>query len=341
MDVHQKNKEIVGRLRAVLYDCEEQKLVSLLSEIFHPEALVHLSYPFEDMHGPKEYYQKAYAPLLQAIPDLERRDYIVIGGSAETGDWVGCAGYYIGVFERPWLDIPPTCHPVVLRYAEFYRLEEGKIVEVQALWDIPQVMMQARAWPLAPSLGVEWLVPGPATDDGIVPPPYDKSKSDASKKLVEDMLTSLGNFAEGGHEAMNLPKFWHPKMSWYGPAGIGSNRRISGFRNWHQIPFLKAMPDRVGGVGDNRTFLADGDYVGFTAWPGMSMKLSDDGWLGIAPSNKNITMRSLDFWRCENGMLRENWILVDLLDVYNQLGVDVFSRMREFTVDRQTVRLQL
>jgi predicted ester cyclase len=341
MDVHQKNKEIVGRLRAVLYDCEEQKLVDVLGEIFHPEALVHLSYPFEDMKGPNDYYQKAYAPLLRAIPDLERRDYIVIGGSAETGDWVGCAGYYIGVFERPWLDIPATCHPVVMRYAEFYRLEEGKIVEVQALWDIPQVMIQARAWPLSPSLGVEWLVPGPATIDGLVPPPYDLTKSDASKKLVEDMLTSLGNYADGGHDAMNLPKFWHPKMSWYGPAGIGSNRRISGFRNWHQIPFLKAMPDRVGGVGDNMTFLADGDYVGFTAWPGMSMKLSDDGWLGIAPSNKNITMRSLDFWRCENGMLRENWVLVDLLDVYNQLGVDVFSRMREFTVARQAVRPQL
>jgi hypothetical protein len=28
-------------------------------------------------------------------------------------------------------------------------------------------------------------------------------------------------------------------------------------------------------------------------------------------------------------MIRENWVLVDLLDVYNQLGVDVLARMRE------------
>ena len=40
-------------------------------------------------------------------------------------------------------------------------------------------------------------------------------------------------------------------------------------------------------------------------------------------------MRSLDFWRVEGDLIRENWVLVDLLDVYSQLGVDVFARMRE------------
>jgi len=38
----------------------------------------------------------------------------------------------------------------------------------------------------------------------------------------------------------------------------------------------------------------------------------------------------------ENGLIRENWVLVDLLHIYNQLGVDVFSWMREWTVARQS-----
>ena len=67
----------------------------------------------------------------------------------------------------------------------------------------------------------------------------------------------------------------------------------------------------------------------------MQMTFSGDGWLGIAPANQKLTMRSLDFWRCENGLIRENWVLVDLLHVYDQLGVDVFERMREITVARQ------
>ena len=45
-------------------------------------------------------------------------------------------------------------------------------------------------------------------------------------------------------------------------------------------------------------------------------------------------MRSLDFWRVENGLIRENWVLVDLLDAYAQLGVDVFRRLREFNKAR-------
>ena len=49
------------------------------------------------------------------------------------------------------------------------------------------------------------------------------------------------------------------------------------------------------------------------------------------PSGQEITMRSLDFWRVEGDLIRENWVLVDLLDVYYQLGVDVFARLRGVT----------
>lgn len=258
----------------------------------------------------------------------------MIAGEANNDNWVGCAGHYMGIFENSWLDIPPTQHMVAMRYHEFFRIVDNKIVEMQALWDIPQVMMQARAWAMTPSLGVEWLVPSPATNDGVIKTPYNKSKADASVKLVDDMLTGLGKSSHGV-DAMELDKYWHPKFNWYGPAGIGSMRRISGFRNWHQIPFLKAMPDRVGHI-ENGAFFGDDAYVGFTAWPGMSMTISGDGWLGIAPSNQEITMRSLDFWRCENGLIRENWVLVDLLHVYNQIDVDVFDRMREITYARQS-----
>jgi predicted ester cyclase len=298
-----------------------------------PDCQIHLAYPLEDLKGPEALYQKAYHPLIGAIPDLERRDFIVMAGRSETGNWIGCAGCYMGVFEHPWLDIPATLHPVFMRYHEFFRMENDKIVEMQALWDIPQVMMQANAWPMTPSLGVEWMVPGPATQDGIITIPYNEKKANDSLQLVLDMLASLEKYAEHGAEAMNLERYWHPKCSWYGPAGIGSNRRISGFRHWHQRPFLNAMPNRT--VGGECFFFGDENYVAVTGWPNMRSTISGDGWLGIAPSNQEITMCSLDFWRCENGKIRENWVLVDILDVYRQIGVDVFSRMRELTAARQ------
>ena len=188
---------------------------------------------------------------------------------------------------------------------------------------------------MTPSLGVEWVIPGPAQQDGIITTPYDEQQAEASLKLVVDMLASLSKYPQqGGVEIMELERFWHPHFLWYGPAGIGSMRRISGFRNWHQRPFLNAMPDRKG-RGAYGAMFADGAYVGVTGWPNMEATISGDGWLGIAPANQELTMRSLDFWRCEKGLLRENWVLVDMLDVYHQLGVDVFARMREMTVARQ------
>ena len=216
-------------------------------------------------------------------------------------NWIGCGGYYTGVFERAWLDIPPTRHVVNMRYIEFFRLEDERIAEAKLLWDIPALMMQADAWPMAPSLGVEINVPGPATQDGIVAGDVDPEVSAVSMTMVDDMVHGLGRFAEGGAEAMQLDRFWHPKMNWYGPAGIGSNRRLSGFRNWHQVPFLNAMPDRCSdtqnGVYD--CYFADGNYVFFCGWPAMKATVTGDGWMGIAPSGQQLDMASLDIWRCE------------------------------------------
>ena len=131
---------------------------------------------------------------------------------------------------------------------------------------------------------------------------------------------------------MEAERFWHPRMNWYGPSGIGSTRGIAGFRAWHQVPFLNALPDRTGGTSGelDSHFIAEGAYVAVTGWPNMQMTVTGDGWLGIAPAGQFITMRSLDFWRCENGKIRENWVLVDLLDVFAQLNVDVLARLREF-----------
>jgi predicted ester cyclase len=332
-EIYSKNKALLKPLRNALYNFDRSSALFELNKVLAPDALVQLSYPFETMCGAQSFYEVAYEPLSNAIPDLERRETILLAGISEDGsNWVGCCGYYTGSFEKSWLDIPPTGHQISMRFHEFFRIENDLVVEVQALWDIPEVMMQANAWPMVPSLGREWHVPAPATQDGLTIPP-DSQLAANSAKLVTDMCDSLGNYATGGVVAMALDKYWHPRCNWYGPSGIGTGRGIKGFRHWHQIPFLNGMPNRVGDV-DKGYLISDGNYVGFTAWPGMQMTISNDGWLGIAPANQKITMRSLDFWRCENGLIRENWVLVDLLHVYHQLGVDVLGRMKEFNKAR-------
>jgi hypothetical protein len=66
----------------------------------------------------------------------------------------------------------------------------------------------------------------------------------------------------------------------------------------------------------------------------MYQTITHGGWLGLPPMDKKIAMRSLDFWRLEGGLIRENWVMVDLLHMYDQVGVDVLGRMREFNKAR-------
>lgn len=331
------NKARLTALLSAMHNFEGAKVKALLAGLMNDDAVAHLCFPFNDLLGPTEVYDRCYAPLLLAMPDLERRDLIVMSGTTAKGhEWVGCAGHYLGTFVAPWLEIPPTGHITHMRFHEFFRFEQGKIVEIQAIWDIPEVMLQARAWPLAPSLGWEGFIPGPATQDGLTIFDQHPDQGIASAQHVLDMLDHLSLHPKhGGPEVMQLQRFWHPRMNWYGPAGIGSSRGIEGFRHWHQIPFLNAMPDR--GSHDHSLdfhFFGEGPYVAVTGWPNMKQTISQGGWLGIAPSGQQISLRSLDFWRLDDHLIRENWVLVDLLDLYHQVGIDVFARLREFNKAR-------
>ena len=322
-------KAILEPYRTALYDFGDRSLEHVEQVLRH--AVCRMPEPFGTMDGVGAI--SVFAALGAAWPDLERRRYICVSGSDDDGaTWIGEAGYYTGTFVAPWLDIPATGRTVHMRFHEFFRVDGDRIVETQFGWDIPEVIVQAGAWPLAPSLGRDWCVPGPATCDGLGPhSDQTGAAGEASKALVLDMLIHMSKHPrEGGPEVMEMDRFWHPNMHWYGPTGIGTSRGISGFRRQHQIPFLSAMPDR-GSYRDTMGyhFFAEGNYVGVTGWPNMKQTHSDPGWLGLPPTGKLITLKSLDFWRLENGLIRENWVLVDLIDVYQQLGVDVFERMRE------------
>ncbi len=307
-----------------------ESVQATIQQLFSPNATIHMCYPFGDLSDGNAYFTQCLAPLNQAIPDLERRDMILLAGTTPEGqDWIGAMGNYMGTFLSPFLDIPPTGHLVHMRYHEFYRVDNGMITEMQAIWDIPELMMQASAWPMAPQLGAYLCTPPPMSGDGLTV----SGDGQMAYDHVVAMLTDLCKYPSNPDpKIMCLDRYWHPRFNWYGPAGIGAMRGISGFRNWHQIPFLRGMPDRkLDALGDLEShWFSEGDYVCETGWPNMRLTLSGDGWMGIAPSGKQVLLRSLDFWRMEGKRIRENWVLIDLLDLYHQVGVDVLGRMKEF-----------
>ena len=168
-----------------MYDFDLDAVRDVLNDICAPDVVFRLAYPFESTSGVDAYLDKSYAPLLMALPDLERRDHIVMAGSTPEGaDWVGCGGTYVGSFAGPWLDIPPTGHIVHMRFHEFYRIQNGKIVEMQALWDIPEVMMQAGAWPMAPRSGGNGMCRGLRPVTGLCRGPHDAEAGEPSSAHI-------------------------------------------------------------------------------------------------------------------------------------------------------------
>ncbi|WP_068115927.1 ester cyclase [Tropicimonas marinistellae] len=331
--IHDANKALIAQLRAAFMACDAVRLQQAIFALFAPDAKIRLGHPFQDVAGPEDLWERVYAPLLRAMPDMERRDFIVMAGprwgEGKSGNWVGLGGNLVGTLVQSWLGIPAAGAAVFMRYQEYLRIEGGRVVEMEGLWDIPQVMLQAGAWPMAPQLGVEWMCPGPVDGMGVITAPFDAALADASVRRVWDMLHDLkqGTAVSPGH---GLTGYWHDHALWYGPTGLGTARGHDAIANRIFRQFREGLSENTRHL-DESVFFGDRNFVAFTGWPSATALHSGDGFLGLAPTGRRITRRSLDFWRIENGRVRECWVMVDMLDLYRQLGVDVFARMAALT----------
>jgi predicted ester cyclase len=285
--------------------------------------------PVDTQVGRQSYETSLLAPLRAALPHGEERIDIRLAGhyapsNHVAGDWVASSGHIGGVFEHDLFDIPATGQTVFVRFGRFERYVDGKIVETILLLDLPSLMMQAGVWPLAPSMGPWSTAPGPRAHDGIVA--RDVGGGRQSLALVEAMIGGLHRFKGDGLRSMGMRDFWTQHFWWYGPAPIGNFRGHGDYERGHQGPFLSAFPDRQG--GNHRSRISEGNYVASTGWPSITATHTGGGWLGLAPTTRQITMRVMDFWRREDALLDENWVMIDLIDLLRQMDLDVFARLR-------------
>lgn len=303
-----------------------------LDELYHPDAHWRGSAPLDELHGVDAIDAIVWAPLLRALEQPERRDLIVIAGHYAGECQVGVVGHVCGVFARDWLDIPATGRTVWLRYGEFHTVEDGRIRRSTVLFDILDLMRQAGVSPVGPSLGLETVWAGPLTCDGLRFAPSSPASSAASLAQTLAMHATLGAYDDlelrGRVGLLEMPQrdHWHPRMMWYGPAGIGTTRGLDGFVDQHQLPFRLAFPNRNG--GNHYVRIGDGPYSATGGWPSVYATHTGDGFMGLAPTGRDVTMRVMDFYLHDEGLIRENWIPLDVIDLLRQLDFDVFDRMR-------------
>ncbi len=319
------NKQLVWNFWQQLNSANESNVVQVTREYLDPVIEWNGSHPINQQLGCDAVVANFWQPLMRAFSNLQRECFVFIGGQFADKEWVAAIGLFSGVFVHDWLDIPASRKPTTIRFGEFCALRDGKIFESYLLLDLIDVMRQGGIRVLPPSPGNENYFPPSTGESGILLALQDDAESKSSLYLVEAMIGGLGQYDGADAGKMRQNDFWSPQMHWYGPCGIGSSRNRAEYERNHQTPFLTAFPDRKGGYHKAR--VAEGHFVASTGWPSVrATHLSE--YLGTAASGKRITMRVMDFWRRETDKLVQNWVFIDLPNLFLQFDVDLWARMQ-------------
>jgi len=240
--------------------------------------------------------------------------------------WVCNMGQMLGLFDQDWLGIPATGKMIFLRYAEFHRVVENKIVESAFFCDVIDVMQQAGVYPLPPQTGAALVHPGPRTNDGLLYSEQPAADGEKTMALVNSMVADLSELNQSGNDRCPpelLAKTWHNDMIWYGPAGIGSTYTIRRYQKQHQYPFRENLTDKI--FNGHIARFAEGHYAGFFGWANLT-NTPTGGFMGLPGSQARADMRVVDIYRRDGDKLAENWVFIDILHYLSMQGLDVLAR---------------
>ena len=329
----QTAKTIVRAFEDAMAGAMPDTVEAILEQHCAPEFRWRGMHPYHDQYGTTTVADTFWRPFLSAFASVQRRRDVFFAGrndcDGEQTVWVCSMGNYMGLFDADWLGIPATRRLSFLRYAEFHRIEDGKIAETAAFCDILSVMHQAGVYPLPPATGSMFLYPGPRTHDGLLFDAGDPDEGERTLALINEMIGDLSAMNFSGNDRASydmLRRTWHEDMIWYGPFGIGATYTIDRYQEQHTFPFRLALENKI--FNGHVARLAEGSYGGFFGWPNLT-NTSKGGFLGLPGSKQPADMRVVDVYRRDGDRLAENWVFIDLLHYLNQQGLDVLERNRQ------------
>ncbi len=300
----------------------DDELDEVLATHVDPAGAWHLSAPFDDVAA------GALRPLLGGMRHAlglseAQLDVAIATGPEGDRSTVAVMGYLHGTWRDRWLGFSHPGAPAALRFGSLHHVDgAGRIVESWVLLDVLDLADRAGV-ANCPGHYDRELVPGPArrdggstTRDGVASP----EETAQSLALVDAMIQGLLSYDGSDLDSMGMERFWSADMAWYGPGAIGTGRTLRGFQDMHQRPFLAAFPDRTAGGEGDVAFFADGSYVFAGGWPNVTGTHGGTPYLGVPAAGGPVGMRVMDWWRREGDLLTENWVLIDMIDLFAQLG---------------------
>jgi len=321
----QTEKAIVREYHAAL-DSSVGDYSTVLGQCTAADYLWRGYHPFGEITGAEAVATRFWKPLRSALMHMQRREDVFFAGLNEMDDnasvWVVSMGHLMGLFDAPWLGIPPTGKMAFLRYCEFNRVENGRITHTAMYFDIPHLMMQAGLQPFPSQTAAHLVQPGPKTHDGLLYEAQDPVEGEKTLAAINAMISDLGQWNNPLPLEQELALTWQDDMIWWGPAGIGATYTIERYAKQHSGPFRAAFSDRTRTGHVAR--LAEGNFGGFFGWPNFTARLSGD-FMGLPPTGKVAEFRVIDIYRRGSDKLAENWVFIDLLHFWNQQGIDFLT----------------
>ena len=297
--------------------------------------------PFGQTHTPAAYAQTFWEPLKRAIPNLERHTHIFMAGTSDAhtdgrpdgSEWVAGTGYFTGTAIEPFLGIPTTDQPLRIRWGEFYRIENGQIASCQMILDFVDWFDQIGCPVLPKPKGAMHVYPAPTAYNGVLTTDQNPDTSHQTLTLGRDFIFGgLNKFDETDLASMGMARFFHKNVKWYGPGGIGACLSLAEFEDLHQHPWLIAFPDRK--VQHLESLFAE-DRLLAASGPMGVVATQTGPYLGHPPSGNSIEVSGIDFWLRGDGenadKFIENWVFVDMIHLFRQMGVDLFSKLPKAT----------
>ena len=334
----QNEKALVQAHFGALAHATSATVPAVLAERTSPDWRWRGLHPFHEQIGADAVAEVFWAPFLSAMTSVRRRQDIFFAGRNEidgfASTWVVSMGHLMGLFDAPLVGIAPTRKIAMLRYAEFNRVDDGKITETAFFFDLIHLMHQAGLRPLPPQTGAHLVQPGPATHDGLLFDVHDPQEAQTTLTLINRMIRDIArNSNDGSGRApfdlspeTELARCWHDDLVWWGPDGIGATYTIPRYIEQHQHPFRAQLTNRI--FNGHLCRLAEGTYGGFFGWPNLTLTPTG-GFMGLPATERPADMRVVDIYRRDGDKLAENWIFIDILHFLNQQGLDLLARNRE------------
>lgn len=329
----QEAKKIVRQYFDAMEHCSVEEIPSVLSQYMADDYNWKGVYPFGELNGQEAVCERFWTPLKKALPKMQRRLDVFIGGNnclkEEPEQWVLSTGNFLGLFDEDWLGIRHTRKINCLRFAEFNCVENGKITKTGLFVDILGFMNQAGVNPLPPSTGTYFVYPGPRDHNGLYFEDRPDSERMETMALINKMCDDYAEFAKSGVTdyaawSDNFRLNFAEDFIWYGPCGVGATFTIPRYVEQHQGPFMATLAGNSGSTHVCR--VSEGAFGGFFGWPNFTVTPTG-GFMGLPAGGEKLTsMQVVDVYYRKNGKLSENWVYIDFLGWLAQQGVDVLKR---------------